>query len=77
MGRTPRVIGLVAAWAWVTLSAMKIEAVEHDPHANPWLRAAVVVGFFLGHGVLGWLWMDEGREREQKRLARERHESPP
>lgn len=25
--------------------------------SNPWLRGAVGVGFCLGHGVLGWLWI--------------------
>lgn len=73
MDRTPRVIGLFACWAWVTFSSMRIETVGRDPHANPWLRAVVVVGFFTGHLFLGWLWMDEGRARERERARREKH----
>jgi hypothetical protein len=70
--RAPRVMGLLACWAWVTFSAMRIETVGRDPQANPWLRASVVVGFFLGHAFLGWLWMDEGRARERKRAEQEK-----
>ncbi len=71
MERTPRVIGIVISGGWIVFSAMNYDrgVVAHPD--NPWLRALVVLGLVVGLPTFARLWMDEGRQRERERAARE------